>query len=452
MKKRQFRYVLSFLILTLFVFVTLADSQESTEQINEEPNPAEQSVTDQLSEEPNPVEQSSEESNLSKSQFDTLKEDIVMLEYSFSALKDSSETSFHIFVIIIGAFVILISAFVIFWGRRLGRQQQEKLDNNQQWWHQRFDDSEQNWRAHLQLISQQGEESTQKLEEMESNQSLISEELKKFDNTIAGIESQLEGLVQTVADLEPEIGTNITPDNTVVYQVDVESTVQETQTRLEELELAYRDGEPIDLDYIDTQIPSHNVVLNLNWIARSIREWITELEQSSVENQSLIQTLKNAERTTKDKLKTIRDESMPALKPLNLETDMELDAIRDQSISYPAQLKGVFIGYELAREVDEVGSEQIIPQFIKNQLFNNVARHIPHDQLQEKLDRFLQLADYEVIPIEIGETEADSRFHDIQGSKETDVKRGTVAEVISPGLMQKTDRIIVQKPVVIRGE
>ena len=199
-------------------------------------------------------------------------------------------------------------------------------------------------------------------------------------------------------------------------------------------------------------IPSHHVALNLNWIARALREWITDLEQSTSANHGLIQTLQFAEGTVKDKLKTIRAESMPALKPITLQTNMELGDLRDQSITYPAHLEGVLIGYELGRKVDEIGSDQFIPQFIKNQLFNNVANHIPHDQLQEQLDRFLKLANYEVIPVEVGTTEVDSRFHEIQGSKQTGVKRGTVAEVIKPGLMLKTDRTIVQKPVVIRGE
>ena len=435
MKKRQFRYVLSFLILTLFVFATSADSQESTEQLTEEPNSTEQS-----SAEPNPLE----------SQLDTLKEDIRRLEYNFNALEDPSDNAFQIFVII-AAFIILISAFVIFWGMRLGRQQ-EMLDNNQQQWQKKFNDSEQNWIGHLQLISQQGEESTRKLEEMESNQSIISDELEKFQNIIAGIGSRLDNFDITVANLESEIETNITSDSSVVYQVDVESTVLETQERVEELARAYRDGEPIDLDYIETPIPSHHVVLNINWIARTIREWITELEQPTVVNQGLIQTLKHAEQTIKNKLKTIREESMPALKPFNLETDTELGDIRDQSITYPAHLEGALIGYELGRKIDEAGLDQFIPQFIKNQLFNNVARHIPHDQLPEQLVRFLQLADYEVIPIEVGITEVNSHVHEIQDSKQAGVKRGTVAEVVSPGLMQKTDRIIVQKPVVIRGE
>ena len=452
MKKRQFRYVLSFLILTLtlFVFATLADSQESTEQITEEPNP---------------TEQSSEESNPPESQLNTLKENIKRLEYSFSALKDSSENSFQIFVIIIVAFVILISAFVIFWERlwvrqqqdQLKQQQQDQLNKNNESWQGKFDDNQQNWKESLELISQQRKENTQKLVEMESNQSTIGNELEKFDNTIDGIGSRLEELVQTVADLESAREMNITPDNTVVYQVDVESTVLKTQARVEELERAYRDGEPIiDLDYIEIPIPSHNVMLNINWIAQTIREWITELEQSTVVNQGLIQTLKHAEQAIKDKLKTIREESMPVLKLLNLETDistdMELGDIRDQHIGYPVLFKGVLIGNELGRKVDEAGSDQFIPQFIKNQLFNNVTQHIPHDQLPEQLDRFLQLADYEVIPIEVGKTEADARVHNIQGSKHTGVKRGTIAEVVSPGLMQKKDRVIVQTPVVIRGE
>lgn len=452
MKKHQFIYPLSLLILILSAFAMLGDSQESTEQITEEPNPTEQSQTNQLSEEPNSTTQSSEASNPPESQFNILKDDFEMLQYSLDALKDSSDNSFWIFIIIIVVFIILISAFIIFWGRHLGQQQQEMLYNNQQEWQRKFNGNEQNWKEHLQLISRQSEESTQKLVEMESNQSMISNDLKKFDNTVDGIESRLEELTQTVTDLESARKINITPDNTVVYQVDVESIVQETQVQLEELVRAYRDGAPIDLDCIEIPIPNHSVVLNLNWIARTLKEWITELEQSTSVNHGLIQTLKYAEQPIKEKLKTIREKSMPALKSLNLQTDIELGNIRAQSITYLAQLEGVLIGYELGRKVDEVGSDEIIPHFIRNQLFNNVANHIPHDQLQKQLDRFLQLADYEVIPIEVGITEADSRFHEIQSSKQTGVKRGTVAEVISPGLMQKTDNFIVQKPVVIRGE
>ena len=463
MKKRQFRYILSFLILTLFVFATLADSQESTEQITEEPNPTEQSATDQLFEEPNPTKQSEEDSNPLESQSRTLKTQFRNLEIRFNALEDSLDNSFQTYLMIFGALIALTFVVVIFLGIWNTRQQRNRFENIEQWWQDRFngseqrweekfDNSQQHWRENLDTVSQQGSERTRKLEEMESNQSSITNKLEKFQDTIAGVGSRLNNLDSTVANLESEIETNITSDNTVVYQVDVESTILETQERVEELARAYKDGEPIDLDYIEMPIPSHNLVLNINWIARTIKEWIAELEQSTVGSQDLIQTLKYAEQTITDKLKTIREESTPALKPMNLETNMELDNIRDQSITYPTRLEGVLIGYELGRKVDEATDTQFIPQFIKNNLFNNVAKYIPHDQLQEQLDKFLQLADYEVIPVEVGVTEADSRFYEIQGSIQTHVKRGTVAEVITPGLMLKSNHSIVQKPVVIRGE
>ena len=451
MKKRQFKYVLSFLILTLLAFASLVDSQEPTEQTTEETNLAEQSPTDQL-EETNPTEQSSAESNLTESRLNTVEENVKMLEHGFIALKDSSETSFQIFVIIVIAFVILISAFVIFWGKHSVQQQKNMINENERRWRRELKDSLQSQDKRLTLIRQQGEERAQKLEEIESNQSSVSREMEEFQHAVVGVESRLEELVQTVTDLESAREMDVTPDNTVVYQVDVESTILETQERVEELALAYKGGEPINLDYIETSVPSHNVVLNINWIAWAIREWIAELEQSAVRNQDLIQTLKYAEQRIKSKLKTIREESMPSLKSLNVETDAELGDIRDQSIAYLAHLEGLLVGYELGRKVDEATDPQFIPQFIRNNLFNNVAKYIPHDQLQEQLDKYLQLADYEVIPIEVGVTEADSRFHEIQGSKHTGVKRGTVAEVVCPGLMQKTDHSIVQRPEVIRGE
>ena len=437
MKKFQCRYILPFLILTLFVFVTLAHSQESTEQITEESNPTEQS-----SEEPKP----------SESRLNTLEENIKVLEHRFNASKDSSDNRFWIFIIISLAFVILISAFFILRGKRLVQQHQSLLSSSVQDLGRKLNESQQSLDSRLNRMRQQGNERSEKIEEMESNQSSISNELEKFQNTVASVESELKELVQTVASLESAREMDITPDNTVVYQVDVESTVLETQERVEELARAYKDGEPIDLDHIEMSIPSHNVVLNINWIARAITEWITELEQSTPVNQDFIQTLKYSEQTIKGKLKVIREESVPSLKPLNLETDAELGDIRDQSITYLAHLEGVLIGYEFGRKVDEATDAQFIPQFIRNDLFNNVAKYIPHDQLQEQLDKFLQLADYEVIPVEVGVTEADSRFHEIQGSEQTGVKRGTVAKVVGPGLMQKTDRTIVQKPVVIRAE
>lgn len=234
------------------------------------------------------------------------------------------------------------------------------------------------------------------------------------------------------------------------YQRKAEEAIREAQERVMELERNYRDGEPIDLDNIFPSTPSQKDLLNLNTIARDLCQWTSDLKQT--EQTVLLQTLRYAEKAIKDQLKTIRREDIPSPKTLNPSTDVSTDAevnhIRNECDDHVTNFERVLREYELEREIDP----SICEKFIRNQLFNNLVRFMPSDILFEKLDKFLQLVNLEIVSIKIGETEADSRMHDIQGSKQTGVKRGTIAEVIKPGLMETMDGAIVQKPVVIRGE
>ena len=192
----------------------------------------------------------------------------------------------------------------------------------------------------------------------------------------------------------------------------------------------------------------------LNSIARDLHQWIAASEQSG--HAPLVQILTDSEKVIKNELKTIRGETTPSPEPLDLEsnisTDTELDHIRSQCLAYVARFKDTLYDYELRHAVDEVEYTQFIHQFIKDQLFNNVPRFIPFGQLPKQLNKFLQLVDWEVVPIEIGETKVDARVHEIQGSEESGAKPGTVAKVVLPGLRRKTDNAVVQKPVVIRAE
>ena len=242
----------------------------------------------------------------------------------------------------------------------------------------------------------------------------------------------------------------VKPQTISPYQREAEEAIRDAQKQVTELARSYRNGEPIDLDNIFISTPSQKVLLNLNTIVRDLCQWTSELKQTG--QTDLLQRLRYAEEAIKADLKTIRGENIPSPKSLDLPTDVstdtEVNRIRNECANYVAKFESILRNYELDREVNI----SICEQFIKNQLFNNLARFMPPDTLSKKLDKFLQLVDLEIIPIEIGKTEADSRLHDIQESQQTDVKRGTIAEVTQPGLMQKTDRAIVQKPVVIRGE
>ena len=258
-------------------------------------------------------------------------------------------------------------------------------------------------------------------------------------------------------DLKPDIETtNVLEQRSIDYQHKAETIVQETWERIEELARTYKDGEAIDFEEIKNPTPSQKALMILNWIARTIEGWANELEQSGTANPDLIQTLGFANQAIKDKLKEVRGPAPPLPEPLNPDTDVSTDVayneFKNKCTAYVSRYEELLVDYQLGRELDETEYNQFIPQFIKDRLFNGVARFIKFEQLTEQVDEFLQIVDYEVVPVEIGKTQADARLHDIQSSRQTGVTPGTIVEVIVPGLRRKVNGEIIQKPVVIRGE
>ena len=291
-------------------------------------------------------------------------------------------------------------------------------------------------------------DSANKLKEMEPEQTSIQNEQKILKNSLSKLENRLDSLKLTLADM----GSDSVSDKTV----DVEAIIQEAQAEVESLAQVYENGEPIDFIDIKDPTPSQKVLLILNWIARTIENWENELEQSGTANPDLIQTLGFANQDIKDKLKKVRGPAPPLPEPLNPDTDVSTDAayneFKNKWSAYVSRYEGLLVGYQLGRQIAETEYNQFIPQFIKDRLFNGVARFIKFEQLPEQLDDFLQIVGYEVVPIKIDKTQADARLHDIQASRQTNAESGTIVEIVLPGLQRKADGEIVQKPVVIRGE
>ena len=291
-------------------------------------------------------------------------------------------------------------------------------------------------------------DSANKLKEMEPEQTSIQNEQKNLQNSLSKLGNRLDSLELTLVNM----GSDSVPDKTV----DVEAIIQEAQAKVESLAQVYKNGEPIDIIEIDDPTPSQKALMILNWIARTIEDWANELEQSRTANPDLIQTLGFANQAIKDKLKEIRGPAPPLPEPLDPHTDVSTDAayneFQNKCTAYVSRYEGVLIGYQLGRQTAETEYNQFIPQFIKDRLFNGVARFIKFEQLPEQLDELLQFVGYEVVPIEIGETKADARLHDIQASRQTNAESGTIVEVVLPGLQRKADGEIIQKPVVVRGE
>ena len=439
-----------FLALTLFGIASLAYSQGDVGQSNGDTKIDEQSQEKQTNGEQPTAEKTDEEPNSLEPQVNNQGR-IRKLESRLSILEIPPDNPLQTIVLIFGVLTILAFAVVVFLGKRMNRQQRDRFENSERMWQNRINDSEQRLKGQLQLISNQGKDNTQKLGEIASTQSRISDEREKFLTSLAKLESRINDIGSNILSVEPEPDT----DNTD-YQSQVTLIVQEAQDWMDNLADAYRNGEPIDLDEIENPSPSQKAILLLNSLARDLHLWKTELEQSGQADSNLIETLTYREADIRDKLKEIRGESTSTPKtldiPTDVNTDAELNAFHNQCDVHVARYEGMLSGYEQGREVDLAACDEFILQFIKDRLFNGVARFVPFDQLSDQLDGFLQFVGYEVVPIEIGKTKVDARVHDIQDSRQTGVKPGTIAEIVLPGLQRKTDGEIVQKPVVIRGE
>ena len=296
-----------------------------------------------------------------------------------------------------------------------------------------------------------------KFKEIESIQASVQKDQESIQFDIG----QIRNYISQVSTYLEELNSNrsVDVDDTGVsidYPLEVEKAVQSAKNRVLKIAKAYENGEPIELVGVDSPTPSQNVLIILNSMAYDLGEWKAEIEQSATANSEFVDILTNAESDIRDRLKRIRSESPISPIPLDVKTDVnteiELNHIRNQCITYAAYFEGVLTGYELTYKVDEEEYNQFIPQFIRYRLFNEVADFVPFEDLPKKMERFLRFLDYEVVPIEIEITKADSHVHDIRESRQSSGEPGTVIEIVSPGLRRITNGEIVQKPVVIRGE
>ena len=439
MKIHQFRYVLFLLALILVGVTSLVYSQDTSEQSNDEPSPVEQP-----SETPSPLE----------SQVNSLEKRVKDLEHRFLDLPDSADSPFQTYAMIFGAIIVLTIVVMLFLSMRKIRQLRNEFENSERGWQNRLNGINQRWEGQLKHIRRQGKDNTQKLEEIVSNHSQLHDEQKDLQNTLSKLGNRLDGLELTLENLD----LDKVPDKVVVEhpQVDdlsqLEEVGQEARARVESLARAYENGEPIDLVGIENPTPSQNVVLILNWIARRIEKWESDLEQSGSTDSDLIQSLGYANQAIKEKLKEIRGPAPPLPTPLELDTDITYTEFQKSCNAYVSHFEGMLTGLQLGRKINDTEYNQFIPQFIKDRLFNGVARFIPFDNIPEQLNDFIQFVGYEVVPIEIGKTQADARTHEIQGSQQTNAESGTVVEVVLPGLQRIDNGEIIQKPVVIRGE
>ena len=346
--------------------------------------------------------------------------------------------------ILIVSVILVVVVFWGFWKNPLNKSIQEltrKLDFNQL---NRITNELEKLNGSMQGL-------TQPLDSSQADEIALSieQELKSIQSSIL---TQQQDLQAKFEELENRLETFENWKEDVTFcQREAARVLKDTQKRVEKLAEAYREGGPIDF----TALENLSAVQKLNVITSDIHQWRTELKKFSQPDANLARVLVSAETFLKEKLKGDRGNPPPP-PPLDLETDIStetaLDRIRQKCDAYVNQFEKTLSDYETEREIDVEAYNQFIFHFIKDRLFNSLTRYFQSKQLPEQVNKFLQYADLEVVPITLGETIADAREHEIQVSRQTDSEPGTIVEIVSPGLRRQPDGGIVQKPVVIRGE
>lgn len=439
------RYILFLVVLILIGVISLACSQDGTDQPVPEPGSAEQTDTESAEAEP-----PDEDSNPLKSRVIKLEDELVGLERKVTSLQGEQEPSgqFLLYVVIGGTLLTALGALIaIFISRQMVGKLREQVGSVRESFGRKLNDNQQNWEGQLRHIRQRDKDNAEKLEEIVSSHSQLYNSQQGFQTNLSALENRFE-VFELTADRDVS-GQDEHPP--------LEGILQEARDNIEALASAYESGEPLDYVDLGEPTPSQKTLQLLNTIARSIEEWKNESEQSSTADPNLVQTLEYANQAIKSKLKDNRGSAppLPELPQVNADVDRDTAAdteFQNECTAYVSRYEGLLTGLQLACKVDEEEYNRFIPQFVKDRLFNSIAKFVKFDQLPEQLDGYLQLVGYQIVPIEIGKTQADARLHDIQGSQQTHLEAGTVVDVISPGLQRIDNSEIIQKPIVIRGE
>ena len=228
---------------------------------------------------------------------------------------------------------------------------------------------------------------------------------------------------------------------------------------LEKLESDYNNGCGISLDNWDLESlnEEETAVLILNLMVNEISTWKKIAKKREATKDTLVKSLQNIEDELKYTLKQTRGMQAPAptLFPdrtamtdqdlMNFQTDCDIHLRRFSE-------KLASLEQKHAEKVRIPVFKKFLLEFVRDKLFPHVAEFSDLPSVQKRLNWFLDLVDYEIIPIEPGKTKISHEHHDVKEKRNCDLETDTVAEVIKPGIQKKDSKRVIQNAVVIQAE
>ncbi len=228
---------------------------------------------------------------------------------------------------------------------------------------------------------------------------------------------------------------------------------------LENLESAYNNGGGIPLDNWDLEALSEReiAVLLLNLMVNELSEWKKAAKQGDATKDTLAKSLETIEDELKQTLKQTRGIEAPAptlFPDRTASTDKDLMDIQQECDKYLQRFSKKLAALEQkhAEKVKVPAFKRFLVEFVKDKLFPSVAEFSSLTMVQSRLNWFLDLVDYELMPIEPGKTKFSPKFHKLKEKCSSEYEPDTIVEVVSPGLQSKGGARIIQNAVVVQAE
>lgn len=228
---------------------------------------------------------------------------------------------------------------------------------------------------------------------------------------------------------------------------------------LEKMENDYNNGNGIPLESwnVDTLNEQQTAVLLLNLMVNEMSEWKKDAQKAKSTKDTLAVSLEEIENELKQTLKHTRgiNAPSPTLFPdRNASSDQDLERIQKDCDSYLQRFSEKLSTLEQkhAEKVRVPAFKKFLLEFVRDRLFPSVAEFSNLKSVQSRLSWFLDLVDYELMPIELGLTKFSPELHELKDVCSSDFDTDTIVEVVTPGLQLKGGKRIVHNAVVIQAE
>ena len=228
---------------------------------------------------------------------------------------------------------------------------------------------------------------------------------------------------------------------------------------LEKLESDYNNGCGIPLDNWDIEAlnEQQTAVLLLNLMVNEVNEWKKAAKKGNTTKDTLAKSLETIENELKQTLKHTRGIKAPAptlFPDRTASTDKDLMDIQKDCDTYLQRFSEKLAALEQkhAEKVKIPAFKKFLVEFIRDKVFPNVAEFSSLNMVQSRLNWFLDLVDYELMPIEPGKTKFSPQYHELKEKRSSEFESDTIVEVVSPGLQSKDGERVIQNAVVVQAE